>query len=71
MTEGEKEQTKLTANYVNGTAIAILAVGGLAPLVTLTPTKPLLPVVIVSVICVLFSLVLHLQARHLLKELDK
>jgi hypothetical protein len=71
MTEGEKEQTKLTANYFNGAAIAILAIGGLAPVVALTSTKPLLPVLLVSVICILFSFGIHLLARGLLRELDK
>lgn len=65
------ESAKLTATYLNGIGVAVLAVGGLAPLFTSRPANA--PVsaatVIVTLICVAVSGVLHLLARTVLGSL--
>lgn len=66
------EQTKLTATYLNGVAIAVFAVGGLAPVFsslygTTGPTNFLLAM---SVVCFLASLSLHWIARTILRRLE-
>jgi VIT1/CCC1 family predicted Fe2+/Mn2+ transporter len=67
------EQTKLTATYLNGLAIALFAVGGLAPLFSYTfgsiAGQPLWAVVVVAAICLAVSAALHLIARRILREL--
>jgi hypothetical protein len=65
------ERTKLTATYFNGVAIAVLVVGGLAPVIgAATSQTPLWPTVIPSsVICLFTSAILHFVARRLLKGL--
>lgn len=65
------EQTKLTATFLNGIAIAVLAVGGLAPLVaSLSGGVGLTSLIVVlGGVCFVVSLVLHLAARHLLRGL--
>lgn len=67
----ENEQTKLTAAYLNGIAIAVLAVGGLAPIVaSFAPDKdPETATFIIYLICVLISAALHWAARIILKGL--
>ena len=68
------ESVKLTATYVNGVAIAVLAVGGLAPLFTQraavqpVPDRPWLTPGI-SLLCLCVSGTLHWVARSLLREL--
>lgn len=65
------EQAKLTANYVNGVAIAIFAVGGLGSFIpvvaapgNLTPLS-----VIIGGICFALSFALHMVARRVLMRL--
>ncbi|CAA2107714.1 hypothetical protein MBUL_04299 [Methylobacterium bullatum] len=68
------ERAKLTATYVNGVAIAVLAVGGLAPLFAQRaiaagpPGQPWLTRVL-SLLCICVSGVLHWAARGFLREL--
>jgi hypothetical protein len=67
------ERVKLTATYLNGLAIAIFAVGGLAPLVavlsgTANPTA-LTSIAALTTICVVLSGVLHLVAKRHLGQL--
>lgn len=66
------ERTKLTATYLNGVAIAVFAVGTLAPVLstvsgTITPSWALL---ITSAICLIASGALHWMARQILKGLE-
>jgi hypothetical protein len=66
------ERTKLTATYLNGVAVAMLAIGTLAPLISSFSTAEGVPTVATAVICsvcVFASGVLHLLARRLLKGL--
>jgi len=64
------EQAKLTATYLNGIAIALAAVGGIAPLVAFaqgsTPGSVLL---IVSPACWCACFGLHFRARRTLRKL--
>ncbi|WP_082487694.1 MULTISPECIES: hypothetical protein [unclassified Methylobacterium] len=68
------ERAKLTATYVNGVAIAVLAVGGLAPLFSqrgagaAAPDRPWLTPVL-SLLCICVSGALHWAARGFLREL--
>jgi hypothetical protein len=67
------EQVKLTSTYVNGLAIAIFAVGGLAPFVAMVSgtAQPaaLLPIAALNIVCVLLSGILHLVAKRHLRQL--
>jgi hypothetical protein len=54
------EQTKLTATYLNGLAIAVAAIGGLQPLVSEMPWGS--STVFRILICLMISLLLHLLA---------
>jgi hypothetical protein len=66
------ERTKLTATYLNGLAIALFAVGGLAPVFSHsfgTESRPLWTLVAAAVICLVVSAALHLWARRILKGL--
>lgn len=66
------ERTKLTATYVNGAAIAVLAIGGLAPLFSVfgsTLAQSLWIVTIQLAACLVISAVLHLIARWFLGRL--
>jgi hypothetical protein len=62
------EQTKLTATYLNGLAIALFAVGGLAPLFSYAfgsmGGRPLWTVILTAAICLVVSAILHLIAPH-------
>ncbi|MBL3552578.1 amino acid transporter [Rhodovulum sulfidophilum] len=71
MTTIRDEQTKLTANYVNGLALALFAVGGLASLFSNAYSEHGLTtqVVLASAVCFVASLLLHLLARLILKGL--
>lgn len=68
------ERAKLSATYANGVAIAVLAIGGLAPLfaqravVQVTPDPPWLTPGI-SLLCLCVSGTLHWVARGFLREL--
>lgn len=64
------ERTKLTATWLNGVAVAILAVGGFAPMFTAIYSghiSLLLP--IGAAICFALSIALHYWARRTLKGL--
>ncbi len=65
------EQTKLTATFLNGLAIASFAVGGLAPSVGMAsgsvPASPL--VAFLMAYCLIASLALHLIARRFLRRM--
>lgn len=66
------ERWKLTATYLNGMAIAILAVGGLAPLVSYASASSSIgPVALagLGVGCLVASAGLHLMARKVLERL--
>lgn len=68
----ENEQTKLTATYLNGVAIAIFAIGALAPIISLSDRGLqgwTLGQTAVILICLIISLILHLGARRSLREL--
>ncbi|PSJ60489.1 amino acid transporter [Kumtagia ephedrae] len=67
------ERLKLFATYLNGLAIALFAVGGLAPVFstlygTVTNSSTI-SVVVVSVICLVVSAALHWMASLVLKRL--
>ncbi len=66
------EQAKLTATYINGIAIALAAIGGIAPWIAFllqpSPTG-ILSVSLSSVICFSVSLVLHSVALRVLKRM--
>lgn len=66
------ERTKITATYLNGLAVGVLAIGGLAPLINAanTQTAVTFPIVISASICIFVSIALHLFARRVLKGLQ-
>ncbi|GLQ38970.1 hypothetical protein GCM10007908_25900 [Rhizobium albus] len=67
------ERTKLTATWLNGLAIAVMAIGGFAPLITyVSSAESSLSVeglALIGVICLLLSAALHLVARIVLGRL--
>jgi len=68
------ERAKLTATYVNGVAVAVLAVGGLAPVFAQRPPGPLDPATAIrtaltSLVCIVVSGVLHWMGRSILRGL--
>jgi hypothetical protein len=66
------EQVKLTATYLNGLAIAIFAVGGLAPVVGVvsgTAQTTAGGIATVTTVCVFVSAGLHLAGRGILRGL--
>ncbi len=65
------ERTKLTATFLNGLAVAIFAVGGLAPaFTTLYGDRPVaLPLALGVLVCLLASGALHYWARRSLRGL--
>lgn len=74
-TEGEREQIKLQAGYLNGIAIGLFLVGGLS-----IPTSILLNAaaggsvagaIVVSIFCFAASPTIHWAARRSLRELDR
>ncbi|WP_029349828.1 hypothetical protein [Bosea sp. 117] len=66
------ERTKLSATYLNGIAIAVMAVGGLGPVISVLNggSVPALGVAAVSMICLAGSISLHFLARRLLGSLE-
>ena len=69
------ERAKLTATYLNGLAVAVFAVGGLAPIFsTLYGSTPLsVPLSVLtwsSMLCWMASGVLRLTARRRLTDLE-
>jgi hypothetical protein len=70
----ENERTKLTAAYLNGLAIAIFAIGALAPsfrTFTIRIAKPAWLIALVGSVCILISGALHLIARSRLGTLPE
>ena len=67
------ERTKLTATYLNGVAIALFAVGSLAPIFSYafspSSAQPLWLVASAAAICLGASVALHWAARRILKGL--
>lgn len=73
MSKAHEEQIKLRATYFNGLAIAVAAIGGVAPLVAavLRPEAGAWRSPALAAICLTMSYVLHLVGRRTLKGLDK
>jgi hypothetical protein len=70
------EQTKLTATYLNGLAMGVFLVGGLAPIFSSfyapsgsAMSMPVGVMIAVSAVCFLLSAALHFMARQVLKDL--
>ncbi|WAC28105.1 amino acid transporter [Ancylobacter sp. SL191] len=65
------ERTKLSATYLNVVAIAVMAVGGVGPIVSVLNggAAPALGIAAISVICLTGSIALHFLARRLLGSL--
>jgi hypothetical protein len=67
------ERVKLTATYLNGLAIAVFAVGGLAPVVAIVSgtvqAGAATGISVLAAICVTVIAGLHIVARRLLKGL--
>ena len=66
------EQTKLTANFLNGLAIALFAVGVIAPVISALygSGRPSVLLAVVSAVCFLVALAIHLAARRILRSLE-
>lgn len=66
------EQTKLTATFLNGLAVALFAVGGLAPLFSAIygTSGGGWRVIVGAVSCFAAALALHLAARTVLRRLE-
>ena len=70
--EGEREQIKLTAAYLNGLAIGLFLIGGLSiPSTILLNFGWIRIAVVVALFCFCVSFVLHKAAKRSLKELDR
>jgi hypothetical protein len=70
----ENERAKLSATYLNGLAIAVMAVGGFAPLISFPFSedgRSLWTTVLVVVICMAVSTALHFIARRALAGLKE
>ena len=67
------ERTKLTATWLNGLAIALLAIGGFAPFVSfISSAQPAVSIGVlgfVGLVCLFMSAGLHLVARKVLGRL--
>jgi hypothetical protein len=66
------ERTKLSATYLNGVAIAVLAIGAFAPLVSYASAGSEVSPAVLSVLslgCLIVSTLLHYAARRLLGRL--
>ena len=61
------ERTKLTATFLNNVAVALFAVGALAPLVA--GVRPLAGIAVQAVVCLLAAAALHWIARSILRRL--
>ncbi|WP_422073888.1 hypothetical protein [Tranquillimonas rosea] len=66
------EQTKLTANYLNGLAIALFALGVFAPSFSVVygSRDASLAALASILICQVLSAIIHLVARRLLRRLE-
>lgn len=67
------ERIKLLATFINGTGIAVFAVGGLAPVFSgiYGPQSPTALLVLVSIVCFLVAGALHYVASMILKRLKQ
>lgn len=72
-TEGEREQIKLQAAYLNGIAIGLMLVGGFSvpASIVMTDSSRIWVALAVSVLCFCGSPVIHWLAKRSLKELDR
>lgn len=66
------EQTKLTATFLNGMALAIFAVGGLGPMVTAAYGErgPSFFLLAMALYCLAAAFALHFMARRILRRLE-
>lgn len=75
LTDGQKEQIKLGATYLNGIAIGLFIVGGLSipATILLDPPWRFSPLFVFgfSLFCICSSIALHLGARRSLRRLDQ
>ena len=73
VTKTREEQIKLQAGYLNGLAVALAAIGGIAPLVAavLRTDAAGWRSMALALICLAMSYVLHRVARRTLKGLDE
>jgi hypothetical protein len=70
----DNEQAKLSATYLNGLAIAVMAVGGFAPLISFPfsgDARSLWTTMLVVVICMGVSAALHFLGRRVLVGLKE
>jgi hypothetical protein len=70
------ERVKLTANFLNGTAIAVMAVGGLTPVVQAMRTITLAAgdwwrTTLIVLVCTFIAGALHLTGRAVLGGLEE
>jgi hypothetical protein len=66
------ERTKLAAAYLNGVAIACVAIGGLAPVASVATSSSRSSTWSLSLLvigCLIISVALHLGARYALRRL--
>ena len=71
-TEGEREQIKLQATYLNGVAIGLFLIGGLSiPSTILLNSGRVLLAIAVAFFCFFASFGLHKLAKRSLRELDR
>lgn len=72
-TEGEREQIKLQAAYMNGIAIGLFLIGGLSiPTTILTNAAGRgWLAILIACLCFVASFVLHKGAKRSLRELDR
>lgn len=65
----DNEQIKLTATFANGCAVALIAIGTLAPWLTGQPRAEIGNLAIQSLVCLSVAIALHLWARRFLRRL--
>lgn len=65
----DNEQTKLTATFANGCAVALIAIGTLAPWLTGAPRGDAVSLAGQSLACLSAAIALHLGARRFLRRL--
>lgn len=66
------EQRKLTATFINGVAVALFGVGGLAQIAAMATSGHMQgAAALLAVICVVLAIVLHLVARASLNGMEE